>query len=134
MLVGFKDDALQLALAFPQRLRPQVGTIQPHQIEGPNAQLGGPFPHQRDEVRLAFGVTCRVDDGGVAGQARQRIADISEALCNVVAATAVEGDFIAVFMKLDAEAIELHLLNPVRPCWRLLPEDGSTWFDEGDDA
>ena len=114
---------------------PHIATIQLEQIEAPGAQVLALAIHQRIEVRLAVAVTSDkfgVDDGRCCRQAQHLVADHLEPLRHVHAVAAEHHDAITGLVKLHSPAVELDLVNPLRPDRRLALQHRGRGGYEGD--
>ncbi len=72
-------------------------------------------PHQLVKVGKSVAVTggdLRVDDDGSDGKAADAVAELWEAICEVVAAARKDHGLKAILVKLGSPAIELDLVNP----------------------
>jgi hypothetical protein len=114
-------------LAFDQRPPSQTAAIKLQQIEAPRAQVAGRPIHEGLEVRLTVAVAhdnLGIDDGRIRWQGEQALADRREAFGVVVALARVDRDLIARFVQLGTPAVELDLVQPLRPARRLPLQDG----------
>jgi hypothetical protein len=132
------DQILQRLLAGKQRGRAQVLAVQIQQVEGiEDESLIAPFRQIRLQGRKIRGPCPRldhqfaVDDEGFGGQGAQGIRDLGpEAIGPVQPAARQQAHLLALQPRLQAIAVEFHLVQPFRPGGRRGPQGGKRGFDE----
>ena len=89
--------------------------------------------HQRTEIRFAIAIAddhFGIDDRSKTRQGDHCIANFPKALSEIATAPTEERDGVAVLMKLEAPAVELHFMNPFTAARRTGLENRRGWGDE----
>ena len=109
---------LELLLPHDKRQRPQVLTVELHEVEAPGAEdlLGVVAGVQRPAIRRAVSPACHdlsVDDGAPTGQRQQRVVDAGEAVREVASVLGEIDGLFAAFMRLAAITVSCSQASPL---------------------
>src|SRR5205823_2880358 len=126
---------IELVAARDERQRAQILPAQGEDVEDPHAHIA---IEAGDEERAEVGMVVTVDRGQFciedAGSGAACLGECTHktwiACGEVAAVPAVESDVAAVFVNLDAEAVELYLMRPAEAGRRFLAERRLARLDE----
>jgi hypothetical protein len=124
----------QGALAGFDRLATQILAVEFEQIECAEDYTGR-VSLAADQVEygkplLVAGDGFAVDYAGTRGQGSDRGSSQRESASEIVTLAGEEADPIPLAPRYDAEAVMLDLMNPVRPCRRLIGRARKAWLND----